>query len=154
MYSICLPTICHFQLFLQYFLPLPYLSRTKDWCRLQFSVILLFPRMNDQGDMTGAVSGKLPENPDNVVLDCKPEVHENIVFPYSINTPITALTWHHHTPDKQHFFYLTCLLKGFLVPSWTVDYQWRHGWYHRGRQHVALCPALSCRQNWTGVRGS
>lgn len=48
-----------------------YLSRTEDGCSLQFPVVLLFPGMNDQSDVAAAVGGKLPEHPDDVVLDGK-----------------------------------------------------------------------------------
>lgn len=41
---------------------------------------------------------------------------------------------------------LTCLLRGFLGPSWTAGYLWWRGWYHTCRQRVAWCPKPSCQQ--------
>ncbi|KAG7222293.1 hypothetical protein INR49_027297, partial [Caranx melampygus] len=55
-------------------------GRTKDGSCLQLAVVLLFPGVNDQGDMAAIVGGKLPKCPDDVVLDCKPGSDETIIY--------------------------------------------------------------------------
>ena len=56
-------------------IPSAHLCWTKDGGYLQFSVVLLFPGVNDQSDVAAAVGGKLPERSDDVVLDRKPGPH-------------------------------------------------------------------------------
>lgn len=48
---------------------------------MQFSVILLLPRVNNQSDVAAAVGGKLPECSDDVILDGEPGNVTDPLFP-------------------------------------------------------------------------
>lgn len=51
-----------------------HLGRAEDGGRLKVPVLVLLPGVDDQGHVAAAAGGKLPEGPDDVVLDGEPGV--------------------------------------------------------------------------------